>query len=79
MSSISDDLRLVLESLDPYTAELLSQTAKDAIKLAASQCNKTTADNLNYPKGYFEECAGAFANEPFDVARELPSQSRDEW
>ena len=76
MSSISDDLQLVLESLDPFTAELLSQTVKDAIRLAASQCNKTNIENMGYPKGYFGECAGAFANEPFDVARSTNVQLR---
>jgi hypothetical protein len=32
-----------------------------------------------WPKGYFEETAGAFANELFERPPQLPFEKREEW
>jgi hypothetical protein len=57
----------VLKEVDHYL-EFLTEKQKHDEKGSGS-----------WPKGYFEETAGVFANEPFERPPQLPFEKREEW
>ena len=74
------DLDRVLSQLDAETAVLLERTVRDALALAERRAaDGGTIDALGYPAGYFAATAGSFANEPLEVPKELPMQTREAW
>jgi hypothetical protein len=77
MSAIALRLQETLASLDPADATLLERLVNDALALVkprAATSVKSDVDANGWPVGYFETTAGAFANEPFDVAPDSPPE-----
>ncbi|MDH4475284.1 MAG: hypothetical protein QE274_02320 [Verrucomicrobiaceae bacterium] len=78
MSAIALKLQQTLASLDPADATLLERLVDDALALVqprAGELDQSAVDANGWPEGYFEATAGAFANEPFDVAPDSPPES----
>ena len=82
MAPLAVELDRSLRCLDPDTAALLERTVWDALALAArrSENGPTVAkDAMGYPLGHFEATVGSFANEPLEVAPDLPLPVREDW
>jgi len=41
--------------------------------------NGAAAKTNTWPEGYFEQTAGAFANEPFERPPQPPFEKREDW
>jgi hypothetical protein len=44
-----------------------------------SLVKETKANSNGWPKGYFEQTAGSFANEPLERPPQLPFEKREDW
>jgi hypothetical protein len=62
----------LLRELRTYLDYLIGRQAFEA-----NPANESTA--RDWPKGYFERTAGAFANEPLERPAQLPAEKRDPW
>lgn len=69
-----------MRRLDPGSAAALERVVRSALALATRAAPANGAVDANgYPIGYFEQTAGAFADEPFDVAEDLPPKPTPAW
>ena len=64
----------ILSELDDHSARALEQLVRDAMELARrAQANDAAAAVMQgWPVGYFEQTAGSFAAEPFDLPDDPP-------
>ncbi len=74
MLTVVDEFALALRRLDPLRAQYLENLVRDAIRLAEAAPPPT-----GWPDDYFEQTAGAFANEPLERAPQGELPQRDSW
>jgi hypothetical protein len=76
MSTLTIELEQILSELDDRSASALERLVRDAMELARpAQANGVAAVNAQgWPAGYFEQTAGAFAGEPFDLPHDPPPE-----
>jgi len=67
LAAALENLRKVIENVQRETAQ------SDALLLQQSKLPN------EWPEGFFEATAGAFANEPFERAPQGELPQRDEW
>ncbi len=81
MTSLAMEVDRVLNRLDPVTSELFDRTIRDAIALAdrIAPEEQEAVDAMGYPIGHFEATVGSFANEPLEIAPDLPMAAREDW
>lgn len=74
MSTLTIELAQILGELDNHSARALERLVRDAMELARpAQANGAAAvDARGWPVGYFEQTAGSFAGEPFDIPNDPP-------
>lgn len=74
MNTVAQELDEKLRTLDPKRAESLESIVRKAIANIDKQ-----NDSDEWPKGYFEEVLGSFANEPLERAPQGDLPKHDEW
>ncbi len=81
MTELAIEVDRVLGSLAPTARHNLEQAVRELLRRTEikSPWDGVPKDAMGYPVGYFEQTAGAFANEPFDEPEELPMQIREDW
>lgn len=81
MTSLAAEVDRVLNRLDPVTSELFDRAVRDAIALAEriAPADVRAVDAMGYPVGHFEATVGSFANEPLEIAPDLPLAVREDW
>lgn len=80
MNGVARELDETLRRLDPGSAAVLEQAVRGVLALATRPASvKGAVDANGYPIGYFEQTAGAFADEPFEVAEDLPPKPIPAW
>ena len=74
MNTLALELAQVLSELDDRSARALERLVRDAMELARpAQANGAApVDARGWPVGYFEQTAGSFADEPFDLPDDPP-------
>ncbi len=73
MNTLTAQLAQILSELDDRSARALEQLVRDAMELAQrAQANGAAAVKQGWPAGYFEQTAGSFAAEPFDLPDDPP-------
>lgn len=81
MNTLSIELAQILSELDDRSARALERLVRDAMELARPvQANGAASLNTQgWPVGYFEQTAGSFAAEPFDLPLDPPPDATPEW
>ena len=81
MTSLAAEVDRVLNRLDPVTSELFDRAVRNAIALAerTAPAEPQAVDAMGYPAGHFEATVGSFANEPLEIAPDLPLAVREGW
>ncbi len=81
MNGVALELEETLRGLDARSAAALERAVRGVLALAAERpaLAKDAVDANGYPIGYFEQTAGAFANEPFDIPDDPPPGPTPEW
>lgn len=80
MSRLTTDLAQILSELDDHSAQALERLVRDAMELARPvRTNGTVARAQGWPVGYFEQTAGSFVGEPFDIPDDPPPDSPPEY
>lgn len=77
MNTLTAELAQILSELDDRSASALEQLVRNAMELARrTQANGAAAvTKQGWPVGYFEQTAGSFAAEPFDLPDDPPPDS----
>lgn len=80
MSTLTIELAQTLSELDERSAQSLERLVRDAMELVRPTQTKGTAaaDARGWPTGYFEQTAGSFAGEPFDIPNDPPPDTTPE-
>lgn len=79
MSAVPQELADTLSKLDSRSASALERLVRDAMALVRSTKRDGSADSKGWPVGYFEQTAGCFAGEPFDIPSDLPPEPTPRW
>ncbi|HET6250658.1 MAG TPA: hypothetical protein VFE47_23420 [Tepidisphaeraceae bacterium] len=80
MSNVTLELEETLQQLDAPAASLLERLVRDALALVRQGgVASRPADSKGWPPGYFEQTAGSFADEPFDIPDDPPPTANPEW
>lgn len=81
MNTLTTELAQILSKLDDRSARALERLVRDAMELATPvQANGTAVvATQGWPVGYFEQTAGSFAAEPFDLPLDPPPDATPEW
>ena len=66
MSTLTIELAQILSELDECSAQSLERLVRDAMALVR-QTQTNSTDVRGWPTDYFEQTAGSFADEPFDI------------
>lgn len=79
MSTLTTELAQILNELDDRSARALERLVRDAMELARpAQSNGAAVAERGWPVGYFEQTAGSFAGEPFDLPDDPPPDTTPE-
>jgi hypothetical protein len=73
MSTIAQELDQRLRTLDPATAERMTQLVRDALALVGNGSAHA------WPDGYFVRTAGALAGEKFERPEQGTAETRGTW
>lgn len=76
MVAIAQELDLALQQLSPDRAQHLEQLVREAILLVQPQA---VEPGKSWPPRYFDETAGAFADETFERPPQSEFPQRDAW
>ncbi|MEP7337982.1 MAG: hypothetical protein ABI977_09590 [Acidobacteriota bacterium] len=81
MNTLTIELAQILSELDDRSAQALERLVRDAMQLArpAEPDGAAAANARGWPVGYFEQTAGSFAGEPFDIPSDPPPDSTSEY
>jgi hypothetical protein len=77
MNEVAQLLDVKLKTLDRERALKLEKLVREAIEQIDRQATPT--DSLGWPEGYFDETAGAFADEEFERGDQGTLPTRDDW
>lgn len=73
MNTLTAQLAQILSELDDRSARALERLVRDAMELARrAQVNDAAVIKQGWPAGYFEQTAGSFAAEEFDLPDDPP-------
>ncbi len=74
MSTLTIELAQILSELDERSAQSLERLVRDAMGFVrlTQPDNTAVAPVRHWPTGYFEQTAGSFADEPFDIPDDPP-------
>ena len=78
MPSLSQDLEATLQGLDRHRARYLENLVRDAMALAQATLSPPGADS-GWPADYFDETAGALADEVFERPKQGDLPHRETW
>jgi hypothetical protein len=76
MNAIVKELDARLRTLDPRTAAHVEKLVREALALAEE---RAANEDLDWPPGYFEETAGALADEPMERPAQGELEVRERW
>ena len=76
MHPVAEELERKLNELDPSRAEQLAAVVRAAIVLAGAA---PLRDAKGWPLRYFEQTAGALADEPFERPDQGTFPKREDW
>jgi hypothetical protein len=79
MNTVTAELAQILSELDDRSARHLERLVREAMELARPSQANGAVDAQSWPLGYFEQTAGSFAAEPFDLPLDPPPDATPEW
>ena len=77
MTAIAQALEETIGRLDPAREKFLEELVRDAISRAENV--EPNGSDKEWPLGFFEKTAGAFANEPFERPDQGKYPAREGW
>lgn len=81
MTALAIEVDRVINRLSPPAREELEKAVRAALSraLRKSAWNDVPKDSMGYPVGHFEATVGSFADEPLEIAADLPMTVREDW